>query len=72
MVVAQALQVDGKLSWSVILSEAKNLSSISVKRKNKERYFASFRMTSFWAFPTGRGLRVLFVPRERFAPEKPV
>jgi len=34
-------------SHVVILSEAKNLSSIYVWAKNQERFFASLRMTAF-------------------------
>jgi hypothetical protein len=37
------------MTYSVILSEAKNLSSIQVQ-ENKERFFASLRMTAFWFF----------------------
>jgi hypothetical protein len=38
-----------KISF-VILSEAKNPSSISVGRKNPERFFASLRMTTILSF----------------------
>ena len=34
------------MSCFVILSEAKNLSSIYAYEKNKERFFASLRMTA--------------------------
>jgi hypothetical protein len=36
--------------YFVILSEAKNLSSIEAKKKNKEGFFASLRMTAFLSF----------------------
>jgi hypothetical protein len=39
-----------KMTYSVILSEAKNLSSIYYKRTSKERFFASLRMTAFLVF----------------------
>jgi hypothetical protein len=35
------------MTYSVILSEAKNLSSIKYKRTNTERFFASLRITTF-------------------------
>jgi hypothetical protein len=36
----------------VMLSEAKNLFDLTVRKKNKERFFASLRMTAF-DFPRG-------------------
>jgi len=44
--VAQTLQAAEKVPRFVILSEAKNLSSIYVQA-NQERFFASLRMTTF-------------------------
>jgi hypothetical protein len=42
----------GKTIYFVILSEAKNLSSIvSTRKQKKERFFASLRMTERRVFP---------------------
>jgi hypothetical protein len=44
----QANQAAEKMSCSVILSEAKNLAGIQAQEKNqRERFFASLRMTEF-------------------------